>query len=134
MKKIFKSFVIALMAVSMVAMFSCKKDEDNAAENALVGTTWTASTTQDDITVLIEVAFPTATSANLTVEVPAAGFKNSQVAPYTFSGNSGTLTVEDDEGHPQSLAMTLKGDQLDIVFPASAIGGQSPQTITFHKK
>lgn len=126
MKKKFKSFIIALMAVGMIAMFGCKKDEDNANKlepRSIANTLWETVLTQDNEEVYLGLTFSGADSAALEVAVPSMGVGVTFYGTYSFDGLEGSISVSDNDHQSVNSAIALKApNQLQIALPIDSTG------------
>lgn len=112
MKRIFKTFAVALMAVGMIALTGCKKDEDKNNDRtpiiaSLANTNWTGSATLTipmgessmPVTISSNLIFSDAQNARITASVAIPGFTIPEMnVTYTWNGdNQGTLHFKDGD-------------------------------------
>ena len=109
MKRFFKTFVVAMMAMGVIALVGCKKDEESNQEKqpvitSLASTSWEGSMSATiplggqtlPVTVVSQLYFKDAQVAELNLSVEGMPGMNMQnVANYTWNGdNQGVLHFE----------------------------------------
>ncbi|WP_163325639.1 lipocalin family protein [Draconibacterium mangrovi] len=107
-----RHFTFAILALILISIFSCSKDDDDKVVNPIIGT-WEYAESIEGFSMTVTVTFNANHTGTMHMAIVIDGESESESSSFTYSTDGSQLTITEN-GESVVVTYSISGDTLTL--------------------